>query len=138
MTKTNNNTKPAVEPTAREVIPHIEGNKGFNFAKPASGISGKINFGVALTYDSITANIPRQIQLAMNEWLLLGGEDVGAIDVQAINDSLMTKGLWVRANGVAYNQDLATILLHYRTRLDGRDAWGKGAAGVKLKLADFS
>ena len=138
MTKTNNNTKPAAEPTAREVIPHMEGNKGFNFAKPASGISGKINFGVALTYDTITAKIPRQIQLAMNEWLSLGGEGAGAIDVQAINDSLMTKGLWVRANGVAYNQDLATILLHYRTRLDGRDEWGNGPAAVKCKLADFS
>lgn len=135
MTKTNNNTKPAAEPTAREVIPHMEGNKGFNFAKPASGISGKINFGIALTYDTITANIPRQIQLVMTEWLSLGGGDV---EVQAINDSLESKGLWVRANGVAYNQDVATILLHYRTRLDGRDAWGKGAAAVKCKLADFS
>jgi len=123
------------EQTARDVIPHIEGNKGFNFAKPASGISGKINFGIALTYDSITANIPRQIQLVMNEWLALGGGDV---DVQAINDSLMSKGLWVRANGVDYNQDVATILLHYRTRLDGRDAWGTGTKATELKLADFS
>jgi hypothetical protein len=132
---TKSNTKSAPEQTARDVMPHIEGNKGFNFAKPASGISGKINFDIALTYDSITANIPRQIQLVMNEWLALGGGDV---DVQAINDSLMTKGLWVRANGVAYNQDVATILLHYRTRLDGRDAWGSGAKAAELKLADFS
>ena len=135
MNATNKNTKPAKEQTAREVIPHIEGNKGFNFAKPASGISGKINFGVALTYDTITAKIPRQIQLVMNEWLALGGGDV---DVQAINDSLESKSLWVRANGVAYNQDVATILLHYRTRLDGRDVWGSGANATKLKLADFS
>jgi len=119
---TKSNTKSAPEQTARDVMPHIEGNKGFNFA-------------IALTYDSITANIPRQIQLVMNEWLTLGGGDV---DVQAINDSLMTKGLWVRANGVAYNQDVATILLHYRTRLDGRDVWGSGANATKLKLADFS
>tara|TARA_R100001443_G_scaffold103631_1_gene112049 strand:+ start:191 stop:601 length:411 start_codon:yes stop_codon:yes gene_type:complete len=123
------------EQTAREVIPHIEGNKGFNFARPVSAISGKINFGIALTYNSITANIPRQIQLVMNEWLALGGGDV---DVQAISDSLITKGLWVRASGVDYNQDVATILLHYRTRLDGRDLWGSGKNATKLKLADFS
>jgi len=135
MKATNKNIKSVKEQTARDVIPHIEGNKGFNFAKPASGISGRINFGIALTYDTITANIPRQIQLVMNEWLALGGGDV---DVQAINDSLMSKGLWVRANGVDYNQDVATILLHYRTRLDGRDAWGTGTKAVELKLADFS
>ena len=135
MKATDKNIKPVKEQTARDVIPHIEGNKGFNFAKPASGISGRINFGIALTYDTITANIPRQIQLVMNEWLALGGGDV---DVQAINDSLMSKGLWVRANGVDYNQDVATILLHYRTRLDGRDAWGTGTKAVELKLADFS
>jgi hypothetical protein len=135
MKATNKNIKSVKEQTARDVIPHTEGNKGFNFAKPASGISGKINFGIALTYDTITAKVPRQIQLAMNEWLALGGGD---LEVQVIDDSLMSKGLWVRANGDAYNQDLATILLHYRTRLDGRDEWGKGPAAVKCKLADFS
>ena len=115
--------------------PHLEDNAGFNFAKPASAMSGKIDFSAALALDVITANIPRQIQLVMNEWLALGK---GALDVQAINDSLVTKRKWVRASGEAYNQDVATILLHYRDRLLGKTAWGKGDKAVKVQLAKFS
>ena len=113
----------------------LAGNKGFTFAKPASAMSGKIDFSVALKLDVITASIPRQIQLVMQEWLALGG---GELDIQAINDSLITKGLWVRANGQPYNQDVATILLHYRDRLEGRAAWGKGEKAEICQLATFS
>ena len=137
---TTKNQKLATATTAADVMPkgktpHIKDNAGFNFAKPASSMSGKIDFSPALALDVITANIPRQIQLVMNEWLALGG---GALDVQAINDSLVTKGLWVRASGEAYNQDVATILLHYRDRLLGKTAWGKGNKAVKVQLATFS
>ena len=132
--------KLATATTAADVMPkgttpHIKDNAGFNFAKPASSMSGKIDFSPALALDVITANIPRQIQLVMNEWLALGK---GALDVQAINDSLVTKGLWVRASGEAYNQDVATILLHYRDRLLGKAAWGKGNNAVTVQLATFS
>lgn len=132
--------KLATATTAADVMPkgttpHIEDNAGFNFAKPASAMSGKIDFSPALALDVITANIPRQIQLVMNEWLALGK---GALDVQAINDSLVTKGLWVRASGESYNQDVATILLHYRDRLLGKTAWGKGTNAVTVQLATFS
>ena len=133
-------TKIATAPTAADVMPkgvtpHIEDNAGFNFASPASSMSGKIDFSAALALTTITANVPRQIQLVMNEWLALGK---GALDVQAINDSLVTKRQWVRASGEAYNQDVATILLHYRDRLVGKKAWGKGDKAVTQKLATFS
>tara|TARA_R100000231_G_scaffold139056_2_gene119053 strand:- start:468 stop:884 length:417 start_codon:yes stop_codon:yes gene_type:complete len=132
--------KLATATTAADVMPkgktpHVEGNAGFNFAKPATNMSGKIDFGPALALDVITANIPPQVQKVMNEWLALGG---GALDIQAINDSLITKGLWVRASGAPYNQDVATILLHYRDRLLGKAAWGKGNNAVTVQLATFS
>jgi hypothetical protein len=125
----------AADVMPKGVTPHIEDNAGFNFAKPASTMSGKIDFAPALALTTITANIPPQVQKVMNEWLALGG---GALDVQAINDSLITKGLWVRASGAAYNQDVATILLHYRDRLLGKAAWGKGTNAVTVQLATFS
>ena len=104
---------------------HIIGNKGFNFAKPVTGVSGKIDFTIALERNQpIPSYVPRQIALVMEEW-----------HAQAINDSLETKGLWKRANGASYNQDVATILLHYRAMLLGTANWGKN--GDKLKLAYF-
>ena len=113
--------------------PHIEGNKGFNFAKPVTGVSGKIDFTIALERGGdIPAYVPRQIALVMQEWHAQGG---GLVEIQAINDSLETKRLWKRANGAAYNQDVATILLHYRAMLLGTATWGK--RGDKLKLATF-
>jgi len=112
---------------------HIEGNKGFSFAKPVTGVSGKIDFTVALERGGdIPAYVPRQIALVMQEWHAQGG---GLVEIQAINDSLETKRLWKRANGAAYNQDVATILLHYRAMLLGTATWGK--RGDKLKLATF-
>ena len=125
----------AADVMPKDVTPHLEDNAGFNFASPASSMSGKIDFSPALALSVITANVPRQIQLVMNEWLALGK---GALDVQAINDSLVTKRQWVRASGEAYNQDVATILLHYRDRLSGKKAWGKGDKAVTQKLAEFS
>jgi len=113
--------------------PHIEGNKGFNFAKPVTGVSGKIDFTIALERGGdIPAYVPRQIALVMQEWHSQGG---GLVEIQAINDSLETKRLWKRANGASYNQDVATILLHYRAMLLGTANWGK--RGDKLKLATF-
>ena len=112
---------------------HIEGNKGFNFAKPVTGVAGKIDFTIALERNQdIPAYVPRQITLVMQEWHAQGA---GSVDVQAINDSLETKRLWKRANGAAYNQDVATILLHYRAMLLGTAKWGKN--GDKLQLATF-
>jgi hypothetical protein len=113
--------------------PHIEGNKGFNFAKPVTGVSGKIDFTIALERNQpIPSYVPRQIALVMEEWHAQGG---GLVEIQAINDSLETKRLWKRANGASYNQDVATILLHYRAMLLGTANWGK--RGDKLKLATF-
>ena len=137
-TSMNTKTKTATTPTTTlgqqltNNAVHLEGNKGFNFAKPATGIAGKIDFSIALSLPSIPASIPRQVQLVMTEWLAQGK---GSIDIQAINDSLETKGLWKRANGAAYNQDVSTILLHYRAMLLGTATWGKN--GAKLQLATF-
>ena len=113
----------------------LAGSKGFTFAKPTSTMAGKIDFSVALKLDVITAGIPRQIQLVMQEWMALGG---GELDIQTINDSLMTKGLWTYASGTHYNQDVATILLSYRAKLLGQKPWGKGDDAEICQLAKFS
>ena len=134
-TKTKTTTTPATtlgQQLTNNAV-HLEGNKGFSFAKPVTGVSGKIDFTIALERNQdIPAYVPRQIALVMEEWHAQGA---GSVDVQAINDSLESKGLWVRANGVAYNQDVATILLHYRAMLLGKANWGK--RGDKLQLATF-
>ena len=113
----------------------LAGDKGFAFKKPTTAASEKIDFGVALMLDVITASVPRQVQLGMQEWLALGG---GELDIQIINDSLITKGLWVRPNGQPYKQDLFTVFLHYRAQLKGEAPWGKGENAEICQLATFS
>ena len=120
---------------------HIEGNKGFNFAKPAAkGIGNtQLDFGPALALTSaITVTSAPQIQIVMQAWLELS-KGKGSVTLEAISDHIMAqKGLWFRSTGVAYNQDVYEIVNHYRLRLAGVKPWGtKGKKGT-LKMCDFS
>ena len=116
--------------------PIAEGNKGFTFAQPVStsNLGSSISFELALTGE-IKARIPRQIQLVMQEWLVQSGGK-GFVEIQKLNDALVSKGLWKRPNGQDYNQDVFAILLHYNLRVTGSVGWGKNQA-ITQALGEF-
>tara|TARA_R100000544_G_C2173113_1_gene33205 strand:- start:80 stop:514 length:435 start_codon:yes stop_codon:yes gene_type:complete len=120
---------------------HIEGNAGFNFAKPVTkGIGNtQLDFSPALAMTSaITVTNAPQVQIVMQAWLELS-KGKGSVTLEAISDHIMAqKGLWVRSTGVAYKQDVYEIADHYRLRLAGVKAWGAKGKNGKLKLCNFS
>ena len=133
MNKSNTNTATAQVKTH---TPIVEGNKGFTFAQPVStsNLGSSISFELALTGE-IKARIPRQIQLVMQEWLLQTGGK-GFVEIQKLNDALVSKGLWKRPNGQDYNQDVFQILLHYSQRVTGKSGWGKNQ-NITQALGEF-
>tara|TARA_R110001606_G_C15054273_1_gene613939 strand:+ start:173 stop:607 length:435 start_codon:yes stop_codon:yes gene_type:complete len=142
-TKTNSKTQE--QPTLGQQLTnnavHIEGNKGFNFARPAAkGIGNtQLDFSPALAMTSaITVTSAPQVQIVMQAWLELS-KGKGSVTLEAISDHIMAqKGLWFKSTGVPYNQDVYEIVNHYRLRLAGVKPWGaKGKKGT-LKLCDFS
>ena len=130
--KSSNTATAQVKPAT----PIAEGNKGFTFAQPVStsNLGSSISFELALVGE-IKARIPRQIQLVMQEWLLQSGGK-GFVEIQKLNDALVTKGLWKRPNGQDYNQDVFAILLHYNLRVTGSVGWGKNQA-ITQALGEF-
>jgi len=108
--------------------PIVEGNKGFTFAQPVStsNLGSSISFELALV---------GEIQLVMQEWLLQSGGK-GFVEIQKLNDALVTKGLWKRPNGQDYNQDVFAILLHYSQRVTGKAGWGKNQ-NITQALGEF-
>tara|TARA_Y100001963_G_C6709106_1_gene413365 strand:+ start:672 stop:1070 length:399 start_codon:yes stop_codon:yes gene_type:complete len=130
--KSSNTATAQVKPAT----PIVEGNKGFTFAQPVStsNLGSSISFELALVGE-IKARIPRQIQLVMQEWLLQSGGK-GFVEIQKLNDALVTKGLWKRPNGQDYNQDVFAILLHYNLRVTGSVGWGKNQA-ITQALGEF-
>jgi hypothetical protein len=129
----SSNTATAQVKTA---TPIVEGNKGFTFAQPVStsNLGSSISFELALEGE-IKARIPRQIQLVMQEWLVQSGGK-GFVEIQKLNDALVSKGLWKRPNGQDYNQDVFAILLHYNLRVTGSVGWGKNQA-ITQALGEF-
>jgi hypothetical protein len=129
----SSNTATAQVKTA---TPIVEGNKGFTFAQPVStsNLGSSISFELALGGE-IKARIPRQIQLVMQEWLVQSGGK-GFVEIQKLNDALVSKGLWKRPNGQDYNQDVFAILLHYNLRVTGSVGWGKNQA-ITQALGEF-
>ena len=129
----SSNTATAQVKTA---TPIVEGNKGFTFAQPVStsNLGSSISFELALDGE-IKARIPRQIQLVMQEWLVQSGGK-GFVEIQKLNDALVSKGLWKRPNGQDYNQDVFAILLHYNLRVTGSVGWGKNQA-ITQALGEF-
>ena len=129
--KTSNTASAQLKPA-----PIVEGNKGFTVAQPVStsNLGSSISFERALEGE-IKARIPRQIQLVMQEWLSQSGGK-GFVEIQKLNDTLVSKGLWKRPNGQAYNQDVFAILLHYNLRVTGSVGWGKNQA-IKQALGEF-
>ena len=116
--------------------PIVEGNKGFTFAQPVStsNLGSSISFELALVGE-IKARIPRQIQLVMNEWLSQSNGK-GFVEIQKLNDALVSKGLWKRPNGQDYNQDVFQILLHYNLRGTGSLGWGNNQ-NITQALGEF-
>lgn len=144
--KTTTNTSAQVkEQTVAQTLTndaiHIEGNKGFNFARPAAkGIgNAQLDFSPALAMTSaITVTSAPQIQIVMQAWLELS-KGKGSVTLEAISDHIMAqKGLWFKSTGVAYNQDVYEIVNHYRLRLAGVNPWGTKGKNGKLKLCNFS
>ena len=129
----SSNTATAQVKTA---TPIVEGNKGFTFAQPVStsNLGSSISFELALDGE-IKARIPRQIQLVMQEWLVQS-DGKGFVEIQKLNDALVSKGLWKRPNGQDYNQDVFAILLHYNLRVTGSVGWGKNQA-ITQALGEF-
>ena len=129
--KTSNTASAQLKPA-----PIVEGNKGFTFAQPVStsNLGSSISFELALEGE-IKARIPRQIQLVMQEWLVQSGGK-GFVEIQKLNDALVSKGLWKRPNGQDYNQDVFAILLHYNLRVTGSVGWGKNQA-ITQALGEF-
>ena len=129
----SSNTATAQVKTA---TPIVEGNKGFTFAQPVStsNLGSSISFERALEGE-IKARTPRQIQLVMQEWLVQSGGK-GFVEIQKLNDALVSKGLWKRPNGQDYNQDVFAILLHYNLRVTGSVGWGKNQA-ITQALGEF-
>ena len=129
----SSNTATAQVKTA---TPIVEGNKGFTFAQPVStsNLGSSISFELALEGE-IKARIPRQIQLVMQEWLVQSGGK-GFVEIQKLNDALVSKGLWKRPNGQHYNQDVLQILIHYSQRVTGNAGWGKNQ-NITQALGEF-
>ena len=69
--------------------PIVEGNKGFTYATPvnSSSLGTSISFEAA-TKATITAKIPRQVQLCMEAWLSMSNGS-GFVDLDKLNTSIM-------------------------------------------------
>ena len=116
--------------------PIVEGNKGFTYAMPVNSASlgTSISFEAA-TKRTITAKIPRQVQLCMEAWFSMSNGS-GFVDLDKLNTNLMTSGKWTTSKGKAYNQDPIEILSHYQHRITGENGWGK-KADVIFQLGEF-
>ena len=129
----SSNTATAQVKTA---TPIVEGNKGFTYATPvnSSSLGTTVSFETA-TKRTITAKIPRQVQLCMEEWFSMSNGS-GFVDLEKLNTNLMTSGKWTTSKGKAYNQDPIEILSHYQHRITGENGWGK-KADVIFQLGEF-
>jgi len=116
--------------------PIVEGNKGFTYAMPvnSSSLGTTVSFEAATTR-TITAKIPRQVQLCMEAWFSMSNGS-GFVDLEKLNTNLMTSGKWTTSKGKSYNQDPIEILSHYQHRITGENGWGK-KADVIFQLGEF-
>jgi len=129
----SSNTATAQVKTA---TPIVEGNKGFTYATPvnSSSLGTTVSFETA-TKRTITAKIPRQVQLCMEAWFSMSNGS-GFVDLEKLNTNLMTSGKWTTSKGKSYNQDPIEILSHYQHRITGENGWGK-KADVIFQLGEF-
>ena len=115
----------------------------FTFNQPSRAVSmaGNISFEMLIHPESVpvTVKLPPQIEKVMNEWLAQSDNGKGYVNIQDIDYALETKGLWKSGTGKSYKQDVLTILLHYRTKLLGKEAWNKTSKfdGTVQQLCTF-
>ena len=115
----------------------------FLFENPSRAVSmaGNISFEMLMHPKRVpvTVKLPPQIEKVMKEWLAQSDNCKGYVNIQDIDYALETKGLWKSGTGKSYKQDVLTILLHYRAKLLGKEAWNKTSKfdGTVQQLCTF-